>query len=476
MSSRTAQALPDSAGEPNHREASPPSCGSTAPPGNARYPGRNRCSLPRLSTSTSTPFAPRRAAITVAAGRGSVGPSDPMVGILPGGGGRPRSLPAATALVPADTLVGVSAEVTASIRRAIEERGPIPFSEFMDLALYGPGGFYDRPPVGRTGHFLTSPHVHPVFAELLLRAVLDLRERLGRPESLSIVEVGAGDGTLAADLLRLVDERGGPAVDYLAVERSAGARASLAELPVRVIERLDDAVHTDATVVIANELLDNLPFRRIRGTSDGLVEIRIDAGRKRFVEVDVPCDATIAELVAEGGLSLAAGQEAIVPTGALRFVDELAATLRRGYALLIDYGSQGGSSGEVHGYRDHRVVADVLRDPGSTDITAGVDLEAIVRRSEARSLRTLGLTSQGDALRALGFAEWNATQRARQGELLTGGAGARATRVWEGRSRASLLVNASGLGRLRWLLLSTSDLSTPAWAARAAPQTGPRAD
>jgi SAM-dependent MidA family methyltransferase len=357
----------------------------------------------------------------------------------------------------------VSAEVDARIRHAIEERGPISFSEFMDLALYGPGGFYDRPPVGPTGHFLTSPHVHPVFAELLLRAVLDLRERLGRPESLSIVEVGAGDGTLAADLLRLLDERGGPTVDYVAVERSDGARASLAELPVRIVERLEDAVHTDATVVIANELMDNLPFRRIRGTSDGVVEIRIDAGRKRFVEVDVPCDATIAELVAEGGPSLAAGQEAIVPTGALRFVDELAATLRRGYALLIDYESRGGSSGEVHGYRDHRVLADVLRDPGSADITAGVQLGSIARRAEARSLRELGLTSQGDALRALGFAEWNATQRARQGELLTGGAGGRATRVWEGRSRASLLVDPRGLGRLTWLLLATKGLTAPDW-------------
>jgi len=370
----------------------------------------------------------------------------------------------------------LSAAVAARIRRAIEERGPISFGEFMELALYGPGGFYDRPPVGRTGHFLTSPHVHPVFAELLLRAVLDLRERLGRPEPLRVVEVGAGDGTLAADLLRLVDERGGPAIDYLAVERSAGARASLAELPVRVVERLGDAGHTEATVVIANELLDNLPFRRIRGTRDGVVEIRIDARRSRFVEVDVPSDATITELVTEGGLSLAPGQDAIIPTSALRFVDELAVTLRRGYALLIDYESPGGPSAEVHGYRDHQVLADILRDPGSADITAGVDLGAIARRAEARDLQTLGLTSQGDALRALGFAEWNATQRARQRDLLTVGAGARATRVWEGRSRASLLVDASGLGGLRWLLLSTSDLSAPVWAASAAPQTSPSAD
>jgi NADH dehydrogenase [ubiquinone] 1 alpha subcomplex assembly factor 7 len=358
----------------------------------------------------------------------------------------------------------VSAAVAGRIRRAIEERGPISFGEFMDLALYGPGGFYDRPPVGRTGHFLTSPHVHPLFAELLLRAVLDLRERLGRPDPLPIVEVGAGDGTLAADLLRLLGERGGPAVDYAVVERSSGARAALADLPVRVIERLGDAGHPDAMVVLANELLDNLQFRRVRGTRDGVVEIRIDAGRNSFVEVDVPCDARIANLAAEQG-PLAPGQEVIVPTGAMRFVDELATTLRGGYALLIDYGSARDPSREVHGYREHRVLENVLHDPGSADITAGVDFGAIVRRAERGGLRSLGLTSQRDVLLTLGFAEWNAIQLDRQGSFLAQGKSGRATRVWEGRGQASLLVDPGGLGRQKWLLLATERLPAPGWLA-----------
>jgi SAM-dependent MidA family methyltransferase len=194
-----------------------------------------------------------------------------------------------------------------------------------------------------------------------------------------------------------------------------------------------------------------------------VVEVGIDAVPDGFIEVDIPCDGEIAELVAEQGPALAPGQEAVVPIGALRFVDDLAATLRRGYALLIDYGSARGPSSEVHGYRDHRVLADVLTDPGSGDITAGVDLGAVARRAEARGLRSLGLTSQGDALRALGFAEWNKSQRARQGGLLAEGEGGRATAVWEGRSRASLLVDPEGLGRLKWLLLATEGLPAPHW-------------
>jgi SAM-dependent MidA family methyltransferase len=359
----------------------------------------------------------------------------------------------------------VSEDVAARIRRAIEERGPITFAEFMDLALYGPGGFYDRPPVGREGHYMTSPHVHPLFAELLLRALMDLWDRLGRPEPLTLVEVGAGDGTLAADLLRLLGEREGPLVDYMAVERSPGARARLPELAVGVEEIVHDLEPLDPGIVFANELLDNLPFRRVRGTVGGVVEVGIGNVPDGFMEVGIPCDGEIAELVAEQAPALAPGEEAIVPIGALGFVDDLAATLQRGYALLIDYGSARGPTGEVHGYRDHGVVADILRDPGSADITAGVDLGAIARRAETRGLRSLGLTSQGDALRALGFAEWNATQRARQGELLAEGHGGLATRVWEGRSRASLLVDPGGLGRLKWLLLATEGLPAPGWLA-----------
>ena len=78
--------------------------------------------------------------------------------------------------------------------------------------------------------------------------------------------------------------------------------------------------------------------------------------------------------------------ETIVPVGAFAFVDRLASTLTRGYALLIDYGDVGAPGGDIHGYRDHRVVEDVLADPGSTDITAGVDFALIANHAERRGL------------------------------------------------------------------------------------------
>ena len=351
----------------------------------------------------------------------------------------------------------MSEEVAARIRDAIRDHGPIAFDEFMEQALYAPGGFYEEPPVGREGHFVTSPHVHPVFGALLASGLRAAWEQLERPDPFPVIEVGAGDGTLARQLLEaLADD---VPVAYTAVERSPGARALLAELPIRVASRLEEPVENGC--LLANELLDNLPFRWVRGAAAGLVEVRIDLSGDRLVRVDTPCDDDLAALAP----SLVRGEEAAVPIGALSFLDGLASVLGRSYAILIDYGNAtGGSPGEIHGYRDHGVIEDVLDDPGSADVTAGVDFAELARRASDRGLSVRGPLSQHDALLSLGFRTWTEEERRRQAELMASGAGAEATRVWGGRSRASLLVDPAGLGRLRWLLLATPGLAWPAWA------------
>src|SRR5262249_47774507 len=106
-----------------------------------------------------------------------------------------------------------------SIRRAIDRHGPISFAEFMELALYGPNRFYVEPPVGEHGHFVTSPHVHPVFGQLVGRALRACVDGLGMTEPPVVVEVGAGDGTLASQVRPALT-----AHRYVAVERGAGAR------------------------------------------------------------------------------------------------------------------------------------------------------------------------------------------------------------------------------------------------------------
>ena len=336
---------------------------------------------------------------------------------------------------------------------AIGEHGPISFAGFMDLALYGPGGYYESPPVGETGDFVTNPHVHEIFAQLLGAAIRAWHLALGGPSPLRLTEVGAGDGTLARCLLAALADI---PLYYLAVERSSGARAMLTEIDgLHVAATLDDEPH----VVLAHELLDNLPFRRVRATDHGPKEVSVGFEGKRLVEVLTDPDDDLRA----GAAGLEPGEETVYPDGALAFIDELAKRLTHGYALLIDYGAVGSPGGDPHGYRGHRLVEDMLAEPGTTDITAGVDFALIAARAEARGLTAFPSVTQRHALTALGFERWIRTELERQAKLLQDGAGNEAVRAWTGRSRATLLVDPAALGRHRWLVLATPGLPAPDW-------------
>ena len=353
--------------------------------------------------------------------------------------------------------------VSSRVRSAIAERGPIGFDEYMELALYGPGGFFERPPVGPRGHFVTAPHVHPfVFAHCVRTALLETWHALGEPDPFHVVELGAGDGTLAEALLDAFGELPAPRVDYVGVEISTGAHKALVGRGLVAVERIAD-LEPFAGVVLANELLDNLPFVPVRVRSGGLVEVRVafDPAGDRLVEVEVPWSR---EDVAPS--TLRDGEETTIPVGAFAMLDAIAGRLRQGSVLLIDYGRTEGPAGPVHGYREHREVADVLSDPGDTDITAGVDWTLVGGHARGLGLRTFEPVTQAQALGALGHTRWEATMREMQSMLQQAGRGSEAVRVWEARSRASLLADPAGLGGFWWLVLSTRGLAEPAWLAR----------
>ena len=132
--------------------------------------------------------------------------------------------------------------------------------------------------------------------------------------------------------------------------------------------------------------------------------------------------------------------------------------------MLIDYGAVGSTGGDIHGYRDHRVVEDVLIDPGSSDITAGVDFASIARRAEERGLIAFPSITQHDALRRARVRGRGSVRSSRARlRLLDERDGLEAVRTWSGRSRATLLIDPSALGRLRWLLLASPGLPSPSW-------------
>ncbi|HET7235047.1 MAG TPA: SAM-dependent methyltransferase [Actinomycetota bacterium] len=351
-------------------------------------------------------------------------------------------------------------EVESRVRAAIADHGPIGFDEYMTLALYGPGGFFEHPPVG--SHFVTAPHVHPfVFAHCVRDALLDTWHALGEPEPFRVVELGAGDGTLATALLEAFAELPMPHVDYVGVEISPGARGALAARGLVALERLDDLEPFEGAL-FANELLDNLPFVPVRGRSGVLAEVRVGVDADgRLAEVEVPWSR--GDLPAP---TMAEGEGSTVPVGAFAMLDAVAGRLRAGAVLLIDYGRADGPAGSVRGYRGHREVADVLAQPGATDITAGVDWASVIARARALGLQTFGPITQAAALDTLGHSRWEATMREAQSRLQRSGRDSEAVRVWEARSRASLLVDPSGLGGSWWTVLATSGMREPAWLNR----------
>jgi SAM-dependent MidA family methyltransferase len=352
-----------------------------------------------------------------------------------------------------------------SIRRAIAEHGPISFAEFMELALYGPGGFYEEPPVGERGHFVTSPHVHPVFGMLLAEAIRECWDHFGSQDPITLVEVGAGDGTLAQQLCRELETI---PVEYTAVERSPGARRALSDVrpDIRVaasIEALDQHVEG---VILANELLDNLPFRWIRRDDLGyLQEVLVELRDGHFAALERPFPEEDGEALEAVPEPLAPGADGVLPEGALHFVERLARGLHRGYALLIDYAT--GPEAEIHGYRSHRVVEDVLDQPGSADITAGVDFRVLREHAEALGLRSFEPVTQRSALMALGYDRWSTGERSRQADAQDRRSGREAVAAWSSRNAAAELVDPEGLGRLRWWVVATPDMPEPAWLGRA---------
>jgi SAM-dependent MidA family methyltransferase len=336
--------------------------------------------------------------------------------------------------------------LTDQLRSRIESSGPLTFAEFMEAALYDPEeGFYARDSVGEQREFVTSPHVSPLFGALVATQVEEFWALLGRPNPFSIVELGAGDGTLARQILDNLPSQVLEAARCTAVERSSRAREAIRGLGITAVASLDELESGPAGCILANELFDNIPFHRVRRAADGPRELYVGLDGDRFVLIEGEVSSEKVERLAR---KLTQGEEAVVNPGALDLLDRAAAALARGYVWLADYGwgSGLGEAGTVHGYRRQRLVEDILRDPGSLDITVGVDFDALAAHARETGWSVWGPVTQRDALLALGFRDRDEQARHRQVEALDTQRGIEAARIYSERNRASLLLKEGGLG------------------------------
>ena len=315
----------------------------------------------------------------------------------------------------------------------------MPFEQFMDQALYGATGFYTQSgSAGRQGDFLTSPEVGPLFGAVIARHLDVEWHRIGEPEVFTVVDAGAGPGTLARAVLAAEPECAS-AMRYVAVEVSAAQRERHPD-GIESVARLDEVGAEIDGVIVANELLDNLPFRLAvfdQGWREAFV---VDDAGSLVEQLSAPFDPVPKTLPTTGAL----GARAPIVERAAAWVDDARTMLRSGSLLVIDYGVARTAELAMRPWRDwlrtyraNERGEHYLSAPGSQDITTDVPFDQLPEpdsvRTQAQFLQLRGI----DELVAEGRRVWH-EQAARPG--------LEAMRMRSRISESEALLDPSGLG------------------------------
>jgi SAM-dependent MidA family methyltransferase len=307
--------------------------------------------------------------------------------------------------------------LTEIVKKEIEDKGPMRFDRFMELALYHPGYGYYTSGVARIGKerdYYTSPCVHPAFGETVSRFLVKAAKILGGVV-FTIVEPGAERGLLALDILDAMRESEPEIYDrtnYIVIERSPEIISEAKGLLKEHAEKVSFAESLEALgaesvsgVVLSNELMDALPFRRARFEGGRLREILVTLEGECFTETtDGPRAPEIEEYFSWKD-DFEEGQEVEVNLKSGEYVKNIARVLKRGFVLTIDYGylaeelySPDRMKGTYKCIYRHTVSEDPYARIGEQDITAHVDFSLLIRAGEAAGLREIRYTTQGQFL------------------------------------------------------------------------------
>jgi SAM-dependent MidA family methyltransferase len=361
-------------------------------------------------------------------------------------------------------LVDLDATHNAALRDIIRDRirrgGPISFAEFYETALYHPrhGYYFTQDP---TLDFQSSPNVHPVFGAAIGRQVGAFWRAMGRPSRFDVFEAGAGSCRLAADILRylrMAEPEAYGATRYVVQDvtlnaASAAVRLEAAGVPegkVEVAAALPASAQVEG-VILSNELLDALPFHRVRRREGVLHELLVGLDGESLVDVEAePRPDIVAHLEALGA-SPGEGCDAEVSLAAPAWMRRAALALKRGYVLTLDYGYEAPElyapwrkRGTLLTFYRHTPGDDPYARIGRQDITASVDFTSVIRAGEEAGLTTERFTAQGEYLATLGI-----------GEALSKPPAADLLEAYVALRKAVIeLADPGGLGRIRVLVQS----------------------
>jgi len=314
----------------------------------------------------------------------------------------------------------------------IAQGGRISFAEYMNLALYAPGlGYYSAglKKFGQLGDFITAPEISPLFSQCLALQCIHIMEQTGQR---TLLEVGAGSGIMAIDIIQELEQQAQLPEQYLILELSAELRdrqqqAIKARLP-HLFERfkwLDNLpVKPFSGIVIANELLDAMPVHLLKLDQDSVFERYVSLDENNdFIWLDAPpSHPRLAAAAREirtvqqplSHLDEQPGKAYITEVNlqAMDWVKSIAEILDSGAILLIDYGYTAKeyyhpqrSMGTLMCHYQHHRHEDPFYLPGMQDITAHVDFSRVAQAANESGMFVCGFTTQAHFLMAGGLVE-----------------------------------------------------------------------
>lgn len=326
-----------------------------------------------------------------------------------------RSDPLADVPAPSPEALAHSRRVCAQIEAEIEatDEGRLGFDRYMELALYAPGlGYYSAGvhKFGAGGDFVTAPEISPLFSRCLARQCAGVLEQLGGGD---ILEVGAGSGAMAADMLAEMAALEQLPQRYFILELSGELRQRqqtlLAErvpqLASRVewLDRLPD--NPLRGIILGNEVLDALPVKRVMRSAHGWRELCAGIQAGALIEVSREVDDALARQLEKLPGNLPEGYRTEINTGLAPWLKSLTEVLGEGLMLWLDYGLPRAEyyhpqrfGGTLRCHYRHRAHDDPWRWPGLQDITAWVDFSAVAEAVTEAGLHLIGYTTQAHFL------------------------------------------------------------------------------
>ena len=313
---------------------------------------------------------------------------------------------------PPGELKQLSHALCARLRAAMQEQGCISFRRYMEMALYEPGlGYYSAGlhKLGETGDFVTAPELGSLFAGCLAQQVEEVSEEIGEYQ---VLEVGAGTGKLAADLLNSLHESKLPE-RYCILERSADLRQVQRQRIAAEAPQLATRVHwLDSPpegfwqgVLLANEVIDALAVERFQIDNGSVMQLCVERTAESYDWTtrlaEEPLVSAVQHLEKDIGQPFAQGYRSEIQPHLGAWLKSLTGGLQRGLALFIDYGyprsefySAERTDGTLMCHYRQRAHDDVFFWPGLQDITSWVDFTALAEAADACGLDVEGYTSQ----------------------------------------------------------------------------------